>query len=60
MNEDLIHDLKQFIEATVSQNTADLATKEDLKLLATKVDMNRLEQKLEKKIDDIRKDFSKA
>lgn len=38
MNDDQFNDLKQFIAATVSQATAGMATKEDLKRLVGKVD----------------------
>lgn len=37
--EEVIDDLKQFIAATVSQATADMATKADLADLATKEDL---------------------
>lgn len=46
MNEDQLNDLKQFIAATVSQATANMATKDDISSLE-----NRLER-LEKKVDD--------
>lgn len=36
-NEELLHDLKQFITAAVSQATTDLATKKDLEKLETKM-----------------------
>lgn len=36
MNDDVIADLKQFIVATVSQHTADLATKEDVHQIVNK------------------------
>lgn len=38
-NEELLADLKQFIEATVSQQMSQFATKEDLAELATKDDL---------------------
>lgn len=38
VNEDQINDLKQFIASTVSQATADLATKDDVKNVENKVD----------------------
>ncbi len=47
MNDDTIQDLKQFIAATVSQQTADLATKDDLNGLATKDDLSRIERKID-------------
>lgn len=46
MNEDQLNDLKQFIAATVSQATADMATKDDIANLE-----NRLER-LENKVND--------
>jgi len=49
MDEDQLGDLKQFIAATVSQATANMATKEDIAGLATKEDL----QKLSTKIDDL-------
>ena len=42
-----MNELKQFIAATVSQATADLATKDDLQKLSTKID------DLELKVDTI-------
>jgi len=47
MDEDIMNELKQFIAATVSQATADLATKDDLQKLSTKID------DLELKVDTI-------
>jgi hypothetical protein len=44
-NEELFKDLKQFITATVSQQTAGLATKEDLTGLATKEELSGLATK---------------
>jgi hypothetical protein len=44
-NEELFTDLKQFIEATVSQQVAGLATKDDIKALDTKID--RLDEKVD-------------
>ncbi len=38
MNATLIEDLKQFIEATVHQATADLATKDDIRRLDGHID----------------------
>lgn len=38
MNDDVIQDLKQFIAATVSQQTADLATKDDIARIERKID----------------------
>ena len=46
MNDDTVADLKQFITATITQQTADLATKDDLENLATKGDLSRVEQKV--------------
>lgn len=46
-NEELFKDLKQFITATVSQQTAGLATKEDLAGLATKEELVGLATKIE-------------
>jgi archaellum component FlaC len=43
MNEEVISDLKQFIAATVSQQMSGFVTKDDLKDLATKDDIARLE-----------------
>lgn len=43
-NEELLDDLKQFIAATVSQKTAGLATKDDLR---------KLEQRLDDKLDQV-------
>lgn len=54
MDDDQFDDLKQFITATVSQATADMATKEDIKLL--KSDISRLEVKIDNidlKVDTI-------
>ena len=38
MNDAQLDDLKQFIAATVSQATADMATKDDIKRLEVKID----------------------
>lgn len=37
-NEELFEDLKQFIEVTLSQRTAELATKEDVRRIDAKLD----------------------
>lgn len=53
-NEELLQDLKQFITATVSQQTAHLATKDDVADL--KGDINRLELRMdqtETKLDQV-------
>ena len=42
-----LNDLKQFIAATVSQASADMATKSDITNVATKEDIKRLEVKIE-------------
>lgn len=47
MDEDQLNDLKQFIAATVSQATANMATKEDIADMATKSDIVNLENKIE-------------
>jgi hypothetical protein len=47
MNDDQLDDLKQFITATVSQATADMATKDDIAALSNKID------DLELKVDTI-------
>jgi len=55
MDEDQLNDLKQFITATVSQATADIATKEDIADMATKEDISHMAKDiahLEKKMDD--------
>lgn len=44
-NEDFLADLKQFIAATISQQLADFATKEDLQNFATKDDLKNLATK---------------
>lgn len=49
MNDNQLDDLKQFITATVSQATANMATKDDIANMATKDDIKRLEVK----IDDV-------
>jgi hypothetical protein len=38
MNDNVIQDLKQFIAITVHQATSDMATKDDLKAIETKID----------------------
>ncbi|MGB4762599.1 MAG: hypothetical protein WBP12_04580 [Candidatus Saccharimonas sp.] len=58
MNSDVIADLKQFIEATVSQAMANLATKDDLAALNRRVDgleqnLTSLDQKLDDRIDEV-------
>ncbi|MBA2279040.1 hypothetical protein H0V99_01180 [Candidatus Saccharibacteria bacterium] len=47
MNDDQLNDLKQFIAVTVSQATADMATKSDIQLLKSDI------KKLDVKIDDL-------
>lgn len=51
MNDDVIQDLKQFIAATISQQTSDLATKEDI---------NQLDEKLSNKIDNLSSSVAEA
>ena len=58
MNDDQLADLKQFIVATVSQQTGHLATKNELANLVTKDELSNLATKddiarIERKIDDI-------
>lgn len=58
MNDDTIQDLKQFIVATISHQTSDLATKDDIRatkddMKAIKDDIKNLDDKLSKKIDDL-------
>jgi hypothetical protein len=48
-NEEMIQDLKQFIEATISQQMADVATKDDIKQLSGRID--RLEVNMATKKD---------
>jgi hypothetical protein len=52
-NEELFQDLKQFITATVSQQTAGMATKDDFAGLATKDDIKGVEQRLTARIDGL-------
>jgi hypothetical protein len=55
-NEELLDDLKQFIEATVSQQMAGFATKDDLANFATKDDINGLKsdiKALDEKLDTV-------
>lgn len=55
MNDDQLNDLKQFVAATISQATANMATKDGLKNLATKVDVEAIKidfRRLEQKVDD--------
>jgi uncharacterized coiled-coil protein SlyX len=63
-NEELFQDLKQFITATVSQQTAHLATKDDIDgvgrridgieaRMATKEDIKRLDDKLDEVQDGV-------
>lgn len=49
-NEELLADLKQFIEATVSQQLSNFATKDDIAQLATKEDLAHTEQRLNERI----------
>lgn len=58
MDDTQLNDLKQFIAATVSQATADMATKNDIANMATKEDIVNMSTKedikrLEVKIDDL-------
>ncbi|MDZ7786051.1 MAG: hypothetical protein U5L95_02930 [Candidatus Saccharibacteria bacterium] len=58
MNDDTIQDLKQFIATTVSQQTSDLATKEDITNLEKDIsslekNISKLDKKLSTKIDDL-------
>ena len=53
-NEQLLEDLKQFVQTTVSQATAGLATKDDLARVETKVDgLDNRMGTLETKVDDL-------
>lgn len=47
-NEELLQDLKQFISATVSQQTAGLATKDDIVRLEVRID------KTDAKLDEVK------
>lgn len=47
MNEEIINDFKQFITATITQQTSHLTTKDDIANMATKDDIARLEQKID-------------
>lgn len=49
MNDEVIADLKQFIAVTVTQQTVDI-----------REDINKLDQKLSKKIDDLSNDVADA
>jgi hypothetical protein len=53
MNDELIEDLKQFIAATVSQATADMAMKDDLQNLVTKADLQHLAATMESRFDEL-------
>jgi len=46
MNDDQIDDLKQYLAVTISQATADMATKSDLAVMATKSDLAVLKSDL--------------
>ena len=63
MNDDTIQDLKQFITATISQETADIKTdirgiKTDVK--GIKTDIKELDEKLSAKIDDLSSSVAEA
>ncbi len=60
MNEDTINDLKQFISATVSQQTSDL--RQDIQYLDKKIDssIKQLDVKLSTKIDDLSDSVAEA
>jgi hypothetical protein len=58
MNDDTIQDLKQFIAATISQQKADLATKEDIAKLEDKI--SNLDISLSSKIDDLSNSVAEA
>ncbi|MDQ2973229.1 MAG: hypothetical protein M3Q79_01980 [bacterium] len=51
MNDDAIQDLKQFISATISQQTVNLATKDDIA---------SLDKKLSSKIEDLSNSVAEA
>lgn len=50
-NEELYDDLKQFITATVSQATADLATKQDIAVL--RAEMNERFETVDDRFDEV-------
>lgn len=70
MNDDLIADLKQFISATIYQQTSDLqqdisGIKQDINGIkedigGIKVDLHNLDTKLTKKIDDLSDSVAEA
>ncbi len=63
MDDTTLADLKQFITATVSQQMAGLASKDDIAGLATKGDITRIEDRLarvETKIDEIQNDINET
>jgi hypothetical protein len=59
-NEELLNDLKQFIEATISQQMAGFATKDDLANFATKDDIKALDEKLDTVQDAIAETVTQA
>lgn len=50
-NEQLLEDLKQFVGATVSQATANLATKDEIS--SFKADVNERFEAIDKRFDDV-------
>lgn len=61
-NEDMLADLKQFIEATVSQQMAHLATKEDIDAVEQRLSdrIDTLDEKLDLIQDAIAESFTEA
>ncbi len=53
-----VEDVGAHIVGAISKVLEEYATKEDLKSLATKEDLNKVEKKLEGKIDDVASDVS--
>lgn len=59
-NEELFEDLKQYLDATLSQNLANVATKDDLEnmatkddIVATKDDINALREEMDERFDEV-------
>ncbi|MEC3979524.1 hypothetical protein [Amycolatopsis sp. H20-H5] len=52
-NEQLLEDLKQFVSVTVSQATANLATKDEIAELATKKEMDKRFNDIDEQLNEV-------
>lgn len=60
MDDTQLGDLKQFIAATVSQATSDMATKDDIADMATKGDIESLKKSIDIRFEEVQSAIAEA